>query len=188
MTKTELNDYCGSTGYHNNLSTGLSPLTKTAAIFKSETTELTASEFRRGVKRDKSHYMELKDDKYFNSWNHSFVATAFMHHKQHVLDADYKPVTATEIGLFKFSRKCKSLCTLSSKTSSKPTKVNSWSTTTKLHVMPNESTRNLPSMPQAPQWHRFFGDTLLKYFTSARLLSNWRGTAYAFVFIIEIQA
>ena len=35
---------------------------------------LTAQEFRRGIKRDKSHYGELKDDKYFNSWNCGFVA------------------------------------------------------------------------------------------------------------------
>jgi hypothetical protein len=49
MTKTEFNDYCGSPGYHNNLSTGLSPLTKSATVVKSETTKLTASVFRRGV-------------------------------------------------------------------------------------------------------------------------------------------
>jgi hypothetical protein len=67
MTNTEFNDYCGSPGYHNDLSTDISPSTKTTIVVKSETTELTASEFRRCVKRDKNHYMELKDDKYFNS-------------------------------------------------------------------------------------------------------------------------
>jgi hypothetical protein len=67
-----------------------------------ETTELTASAFlHHGVKRDKSHYIEFKDNKYFNSWIHGFVAMVFMHHTQHVLVADYKPVTTTEIGLFK---------------------------------------------------------------------------------------
>jgi hypothetical protein len=34
MTKTELKDYCGSPGYHDNLSTGLSPSTKTTAIIE----------------------------------------------------------------------------------------------------------------------------------------------------------
>jgi hypothetical protein len=34
---------------------------------------LTAQEFRRGVKRDKTHYEDLKDDKYSNSWNRSFL-------------------------------------------------------------------------------------------------------------------
>ena len=101
MTKTEFNEYCGSPEYHNDLSTGLSPSTKSTVSTTATTNELTASEFRRGVKRDKSHYMELKEDKHFNSWNRGFVATAFMHHTQHVLDGDYKPVTATEISLFK---------------------------------------------------------------------------------------
>jgi hypothetical protein len=55
MTKTELDDYCGSPGYHNDLSTGIFPSPMKTALIKSETTELSASKFRRGVKRDKSH-------------------------------------------------------------------------------------------------------------------------------------
>jgi hypothetical protein len=61
---------------------------------------LTAQEFRRGVKRDKTHYTDLKDNKHFNLWNRGFVATAFMHHTHHVLDEEYVPRTPTEIGLF----------------------------------------------------------------------------------------
>ena len=53
---------------------------------------LTAQEFRRGIKRDKSHYEDLKDDKYFNSWNRGFVATARMHHTYFILDEKYCPV------------------------------------------------------------------------------------------------
>jgi hypothetical protein len=52
---------------------------------------MTAQEFCRGVKRDKAHYEDLKDDKYFNSWNPCFVATAHMHHTQLVLDEKYVP-------------------------------------------------------------------------------------------------
>jgi hypothetical protein len=62
--------------------------------------ELTAQEFRRGVKRDKTHYTDMKDDKHFNPWNRGFVATALMHHTHHVLDEVYIPKTPTEIGLF----------------------------------------------------------------------------------------
>jgi hypothetical protein len=50
--------------------------------------DLTVQEFRRGIKRDKTHYEDLKDDKYFNSWNRGFVATAHMHHTHTVLDED----------------------------------------------------------------------------------------------------
>ena len=57
MTKTEFNEYCGSPEYHNDLSTGLSPSTKTTASTNALTNELTASDFRRGVKCNKSRNM-----------------------------------------------------------------------------------------------------------------------------------
>ena len=62
---------------------------------------LTAQEFRRGIKRDKSHYEDLKDDKYFSSWNRGFVATARMHHTYFILDEKYSPVTPDEKTVFK---------------------------------------------------------------------------------------
>jgi hypothetical protein len=46
------------------------------------------------------HYAELKDDEYFDSWNQNFVATAYTHHTQKVLDENYKPKTAAEHDLF----------------------------------------------------------------------------------------
>jgi hypothetical protein len=90
------------------------------------------------------HYMELKDDKHFMSWNRSFVATVFMHHTQHVVDGGYKPAIATELGLF---RGMQFLCILSLMTSSRLTKAIRCLATKKLHVMRNEYTRNLPSIP-----------------------------------------
>jgi hypothetical protein len=39
--------------------------------------ELTVQEFRRGVKRDKPHYEDLKDDKIFNTWNRGFVTKSY---------------------------------------------------------------------------------------------------------------
>jgi hypothetical protein len=53
--------------------------------------ELTAQEFRCGVKRDKTHYTDLKDDKHLNSGNRGFVATALMHHTHHILDEELCP-------------------------------------------------------------------------------------------------
>jgi hypothetical protein len=58
-------------------------------------------EFRRGVKRDKTHYEDLKDDKYFNSWNRGFVATAHMHHTHLVLDENYVPKNDMEFAVFR---------------------------------------------------------------------------------------
>jgi hypothetical protein len=42
----------------------------------------------------------IKDDKLFDSWNQSVVATAYMHHTQKVLDENYKPKSAAERDLF----------------------------------------------------------------------------------------
>jgi hypothetical protein len=85
--------------------------------------------------------MELKDNKHFSSRNRSFIAAAFM---QHGLDANYKPVAATEIGIFK-EMQMFMYAVFESKL-----KVNGWSVATRLHVIPTESTKNLPIMPQAP--------------------------------------
>jgi hypothetical protein len=98
ITKTSFLDYCGSPAYHEDLEIGLAQVTKTAAHTNSDT--LTASEFRRGVKRDKVHYSDLKEDKHFNVWNRGFVATTHMHHTHLILDEAYVPKTADEKGLF----------------------------------------------------------------------------------------
>jgi hypothetical protein len=45
MTKTEFNENYGSPGYNSKVLTCLSPSTNTPNFIKSETTELTASEF-----------------------------------------------------------------------------------------------------------------------------------------------
>jgi actin-related protein len=58
-------------------------------------------EFRRGVKRDKAHYENLKDYKYFNSWNRGFVATARMHHTYLVFNEKYIPKNDDEKVVFK---------------------------------------------------------------------------------------
>jgi hypothetical protein len=52
---------------------------------------MTAQEFCCGVTRDKAHYKDLNDGKYFNSWNCGFVAAAHMHHTHLVLDEKYVP-------------------------------------------------------------------------------------------------
>jgi hypothetical protein len=87
MTRKEFNDYCGTHGYHNDLSTGLSPSTKTTTSTQLETTKLIASD----------SVVASNATKQFNSWNHSFVVVAVICHTQNVIDASHKPVNASEI-------------------------------------------------------------------------------------------
>ena len=83
FNRTRFEEYCGSDNYNDDL-TGVSktvPASGHSGIVVAPG-EMTVQEFRRGVKRDKLHYVDLKDDKYFTSWNCGFVATAYMHHTQ----------------------------------------------------------------------------------------------------------
>jgi hypothetical protein len=74
MTKTEFKKYCCSAEYFNeNATVNLPPTAYANPRFNAVASgivgtvdALTAQKFRRGVKRDKTHYADFKDDKYFN--------------------------------------------------------------------------------------------------------------------------
>ena len=177
ISKTELFDYMGSPAYHDDISDGLSKAVKSTTAGTNKD-DFTIADFRRGIKRDKTHYTELKDDKYFNTWNRGFVSTAYTHHTQLVLDENYRPKTESEKELLQevqffmyavFEEKLKS-------------------DKGKSLVSDFENTRDAQAIYAALKRHakestaaHLSGDALLKYITSARFPGNWRGTSYAFV-------
>jgi hypothetical protein len=57
-------------------------------------------DFRRGIKRDKSHYVVLKEDKQWDNWKRSTLATAHSHGCEEVFNPSYKPSTADDIAIF----------------------------------------------------------------------------------------
>jgi hypothetical protein len=65
----------------------------------------TADDFRRGVKRDKTHYPVLKDDKYWDNFYRSFVVTAVSHNVEKVLDPTYAPTEPSDKALFEEQKK-----------------------------------------------------------------------------------
>jgi hypothetical protein len=79
-TKFLFNEYCRSDHYTEDVNEYGKNDSSTLQPYSSQGNSLTVQEFCRGVKRDKAHYENLKDDKYFNSWNRGSVATARMHH------------------------------------------------------------------------------------------------------------
>ena len=105
--KTLFEEYCSSADCYRDREAAEGLISTTPRLVKSDPgivdsfAGLTGQEFRRGVKRDKTHYEDLKDDKYFNSWNRGFVATAHMHHTHLVLDENYVPKNDTERDVFK---------------------------------------------------------------------------------------
>jgi hypothetical protein len=95
IEKDDFEKYCGSPEYHTDVEYGLTKKQNNTGL-----DVLTASEFRKSVKRDKLHYCTLKEDKHFNAWNRGFVATAHMHHTNLVLDPDYTPKSVEDIAVF----------------------------------------------------------------------------------------
>jgi hypothetical protein len=65
--------------------------------------EMTVQEFQRGFRRDKAQYVDLKYDKYFNSWICGFVATNCMHHTHLVLNEKYVTKTSNQIEAFVYA-------------------------------------------------------------------------------------
>jgi hypothetical protein len=63
------------------------------------------ADFKRGVKRDKTHYPVLKDDRYWDNFYRIFVVTAVSHNVDNVLDPAYSPTSTDEILLFREQKK-----------------------------------------------------------------------------------
>ena len=173
ITKTDFMDYCGSPDYHADLAGGL--VARQTTITPDA---LTAQEFRKSVKRDKSHYSDLKDDKHFNSWNRGFVATAHMHHTHLVLDPSYVPKTIEESAVFaEMQTFMYAVFEEHLKTDTGKSLVSSFEATRDAQSVYKELTKHAKSSTAA----QLSGDTLLKYITSARYPGNWRGTSHGFV-------
>ena len=60
----------------------------------------SVQEFRKGIKRDKSHYKPLKDEKQWDDWKRKTEATCKAHRCEKVLDPSYVPSSPEEVSLF----------------------------------------------------------------------------------------
>ena len=70
------------------------------------TTRSPAEDFRRGVKRDPSHYLPLREDKQWDSWRRSTISTARAHGCEDVFNPNYKPRTSDDMALFVEAEVC----------------------------------------------------------------------------------
>ncbi len=64
-----------------------------------------ASDFRRGIKRDKSHYREIRDEKQWDEFKRTTVATVYAHGCENVIDPSYIPSTPDDVVLFEEQKK-----------------------------------------------------------------------------------
>ena len=65
-----------------------------------------ASEFKKGIRWDKSHYKELKDEGYWDEWKRATLATASSHGCDPILDPLYVPKSQDEREVFVEMQKC----------------------------------------------------------------------------------
>ena len=63
-------------------------------------TRSLVSEFKKGIKRDKSHYRELKDEGYWDEWRRATSAIASSHGCDPILDTGYVPKSQDERDVF----------------------------------------------------------------------------------------
>jgi len=56
-----------------------------------------AHEFWKGVKRDKSHYTVLKDEKQWDEWKGQTIATIYAHGCENIISSSYNPVTPEDM-------------------------------------------------------------------------------------------
>ena len=183
ITKAAFVRYMQSEDYHADLAAGDStgkPNPSALGIPDGSKTvdALTVQEFRRGIKRDKTHYEDLKDDKYFNSWNRSFIATAHMHHTQTVLDETYVPKNDLEQAVFK-EMQIFMYAVLEDhlKTDKGKSLVSHYETTRDAQSIYRDLLKHALNSTAA----QLSGDTMLQYITTTRYPGSWRGTSYGFV-------
>ena len=78
----------------------IAPTAAGAATRPSTSAFNPATEFRRGIKRDKSHYQAIKDEKQWDDFKRTTVATIQSHGCENVINPSYVQTTPDEIVLF----------------------------------------------------------------------------------------
>jgi hypothetical protein len=69
------------------------PVTGTSGSTSSQSMNHELNNFIKGIKRDKTQYVQLKDERQYFTWQRSFLATARSHRIDQVFDKAYVPVT-----------------------------------------------------------------------------------------------
>jgi hypothetical protein len=124
------------------------------------------------------HYEDLKDVKFFNTWNRGFIATACMHQKGLVLDENYIPKTDAEKALF---REMQTFMYAVLEDHMKTDMGKSLVSHYELSRDAQSIYRDLKKHALSSTAAQLSGDTLLQYITTARFPGSWRGKSFGFV-------
>ena len=151
---------------------------KSPSSISSRPTSHLAQEFRKGIKRDKAHYTVLKDEKQWNEWKRTTLATIYAHGCENIVDPTYVPADIEETLLFSEQKKYMyDVFTTILQTSMG-----------KHFVRQHESTRNAQAVwTDYIQYMRTSTkadiaiENILSTLTSIRLTTDYRGTSQSFI-------
>ena len=136
------------------------------------------ADFKKSIKRDKTHYKEFKDEKYWDNWNRSFTVTARSHGLDHIIDHTFVPSTTSEKDLFdeeqKFAFSVLESCL----------HTDMGKTLVRQHVNDSDAQKVYAALcdhQTKSAKAKITSASLLAYITSARYSSQWRGTSTSFI-------
>ena len=138
----------------------------------------SATAFKQTVKKDKTQYPLFKDERFWDSWNRSFIITATSHDLENVLNKKYKPSNLEEVQLFKaqqaFTYSVLNDCLLT----------DFGKTLVREHLKDMDAQTvysKLCDYHENSTKAKLSASELLSYITTARYDSRWRGTATSFI-------
>ena len=178
LAHEDFNDFRMDIYDPNSLPTPSSKLKKPSSL---PTIRQPAEEFKKGIKRDKSHYTVLKEDKQWDNWRRTTLATARSHGCEDIFDSTYRPKTTEERDLFIEKQKfIYSVFDEYLQTDTGKSLVRTYEVTYNAQQIYTELKAHATTSTQAT----IDTDELLSYLTSTKLDKNqWRGTHHAFILI-----
>lgn len=134
--------------------------------------------FIKGVKRDKTQYSEIKDDRHFDNWQRSFLAIVRSHRIQDVFDPTYIPTTAEEILLFEEKQNfAYTVLDATLKTDMGKALVRKYEGTYDAQKIWAEFIKDAKLSTKA----QIVSSDILAYITSAKYDNTWKGTSTSFI-------
>ena len=148
-----------------------------SATYQAKTQSL-AQEFRRGIKRDKTQYEVLKDEKQWDSWKRQIESTATAHGCENILDPKFIPASVDAVELYDAQQKFMYDVFLSiMKTDRGMHFVRKYSSTKDAQSVWRDYSEYMSTSTKAD----LEIERLMTCFTNQRLNSNYRGTTTRFI-------
>ena len=98
LTHEDFNDY--RMAIYNPYEQPVTPSARSKKTTSLPTTRQPVDDFKKSIKRDKTHYEVLKEDKQWDNQRRATIATARSHGYEDVFDPMYTPETTEDLDLF----------------------------------------------------------------------------------------